>query len=291
MTGPAVRSTRSASGAWFACFLSACSSEVSVQILPGDNTSGRGQDAGCGNDAPCPGRTWALAFAGPYDRVEVPSSPWLDLPQDFTIEAWVMIASYSGGHGVFNRWLSTVGDIQLTFGTPEILSKAELPVDEPVPSHTLAAWGYVRQTFWITTYTSMRPAAGVWHHLASSYGAGALKLYVDGARWAATSGTDRIANPDAPLFIGATSRSEQPVDPTLGQRWWPPINGFIAEVRVSGRDRYPTDFVPEHRLSADTETIALWHLDEGNGSAVSDSGPNQLTGTIVGATWIRAPAP
>jgi Concanavalin A-like lectin/glucanases superfamily len=290
MTAPVVRSTRRGAGAWFACFLSACSSEVSVQILPGDNSS-TGQDGGCASNVPCSGRTWALAFVGPYDRVEVPSSPWLDLPQDFTIEAWVLIDSYAGGHGVFNRWLSTVGDIQLTFGTPEILSRAELPIDEPVPSHTLATWGFVRPGLWITTYTTILPAAGVWHHIASSYGAGALKLYVDGARWATARGTDRIANPDAPLFIGATSRAEQPIDPTLGERWWPPIQGFIAEVRMSSRDRYPTEFVPEHRLSADPDTIALWHLDEGTGSAASESGPNRLNGTIVGATWVRAPSP
>src|SRR5262249_62288633 len=81
----------------------ACSSQVSIQILPREGT-----------------RTErALRFAGPYDRVEVPSSSSLDVPRDFAVEAWVRIDGYDGGHGVFNRWQRAVGDIELTFGIPE----------------------------------------------------------------------------------------------------------------------------------------------------------------------------
>jgi len=282
--------TRSSHGvcmAWCGCVLWSCSSEVSVHILPGDNALSATPDAGCAGDSSCPRRAWALAFEGPYDRVEVPSTPLLDVPQDFTIEAWVMVESFAGGHGVFNRWLSTAGDIQLTFGTPEILSKAELPAQEPVPSHTLAAWGYLGTNSWITVYSSMLPTTGAWHHVASSYGGGALKLYVDGSRWGITNGTGRIANPDSRVFIGATSRSEMPIDPSVGERWWPPIHGLIAEVRISGTDRYTVDFAPDRRLAADAATIALWHLDEGNGNLAADSGPNHLNGTVVNATWVE----
>ncbi len=271
------------------CILStACSSSAAIHILPGDNAVA---DAGCSGDVSCPSGAWALAFSGPYDHVEVPSSPLLDVPQDFAIEAWVMVQSYAGGHGIFNRWVEHTADIELTFGTPEVVADAELPDQAPVPSHTLATWGFVRSGVWITAHAAMMPSPGTWHHIASSYGGGALKLYVDGMRWATGYGADAIPNPDNKVYIGATARSEQPIDPSLGEKWWPPIQGLIAEVRMSAVDRYPMDFVPEHRLSTDPATIALWHLDEGAGATAMDSGPNGLSGTIVNAKWTIAVRP
>src|SRR5438552_3610147 len=104
--------------AWVGCLLATgCSGETAIHLLPGDNDAAG--DAGC---AECPPPSWALSFSGPYDRVEVPTSPLLDVPQDFTVEAWVMIESYGGGHGVFNRWVPQSGDIELTFGIPEPVS-------------------------------------------------------------------------------------------------------------------------------------------------------------------------
>jgi Concanavalin A-like lectin/glucanases superfamily len=147
----------------------------------------------------------------------------------------------------------------------------------------------VRPGLWITAYTQVLPAAGAWHHLASSYGGGAIKLYVDGSRSAAGSGTDRIPNPVSKVFIGATARNEHPIDPVRGEEWWPPIQGLIAEVRMSSVDRYPNDFVPERRLSSDASTVALWHLDEGTGDVARDSGPNHLDGSIVNAKWVASP--
>ena len=251
----------------------ACTHEVNVQLLPEDGTPG----------------IQALRFAGPYDHVEVPSSPLLDVPHDFAVEAWVYVDNYTGGHGVFNRWKNTGGDLELTFGVPELVPAAELPAQGPVPSHTLAAWGYVANGTWITAYTDDLPSAGQWHHLAISYGGGALKLYVDGARWASAAGTDVIANADSPVYIGATERNEQRTDVDAGQRWWAPLRGAIADVRLSSVDRYPAAFVPQTHLTSDDSTLALWHLDEGAGVVALDSGPHHLDGAIVGAVWAELP--
>jgi hypothetical protein len=252
-----------------------CTSQVGVQLLPGEGRL----------------EARALWFEGPYDRVEVPSSPSLDVPRDFAVEAWVFVDGYNGGHGIFNRWQNGLGDIELTFGIPEHVSPDELPSQEPVPSHTLAAWGFVTPANrWITAYSNMLPAPGQWHHLAMTYGGGSLKLYVDGSRWASTPGTDVIANPVGRVFIGATSRSEPALDPDAGERFWPPMRGAIADVRMSSVDRYPADFAPERHLTSDESTIALWHLDEGAGSVALDSGPHHLDGSISGAAWSDRPA-
>jgi hypothetical protein len=232
-----------------------------------------------------------LYFKAPYDRVEVASTTLLDVPQDFAIEAWVFVKSYIGGHGVFNRWVAANGDIELTFGVPEPLPFAELPSTLPVPSHVLAAWGFVRPELWISTAAPSQPSANAWHHIAFSYGGGSLRLYVDGTRVSSMDSTERIANGQNKLYIGATSRSERAFDKSLGDSWWPPIDGYIAEVRISSMNRYPSDtFLPERRLMPDAATIALWHLDEGKGDTALDSGPNHLDGSIVGPQWVDAPA-
>jgi Concanavalin A-like lectin/glucanases superfamily len=254
----------------------ACSSQVSIQILPGDESR----------------TARVLRFEGPYDRVEVPSSSLLDVPSDFAVEAWVRIDGYDGGHGVFNRWQRAVGDIELTFGVPEPVPVDELPSPDPVPSHTLAAWGYVSPTVkWITAYTSALPSPGQWHHLAMSYGGGSMKLYVDGSLWASASGTDPVSNPTARVFIGATQRTERLApDADAGDYFWPPMPGAIADVRMSSVDRYPAAFTPERHLASDESTLALWRLDEGDGSVARDSGPNHLDGSITGAAWSDVPS-
>jgi hypothetical protein len=133
------------------------------------------------------------------------------------------------------------------------------------------------------------PSVQTWHHLASSYGGGSFRLYVDGTLAASMDATEPAANPQSTLYIGATARHERAFD-AAGILYWPPIDGFIAEVRLSSSNRYSADFTPETRLKTDPHTLALWHLDEGVGNVATDSGPAQLTGTITGATWTLAPA-
>lgn len=270
-----------------ACLLltAACENDVAVQLLPPPPPA---PDV-CVDGDPCSGRAWALSFQGAYDRVEIPSSPQLDVPQDFALEAWVWIRSYEGGHGVLNRWVGGLGDIQLTFGTPEPLPQLELPSLELVPSHVLGSWAFVSTGHWLTAAASMQPSLQSWHHVASSYGAGSFRLYLDGKLVGSMEGTEPVANPASTLYLGATARYEGTFDATLGTLYWPPIDGFIAEVRLSSSNRYAAEFAPEPRLHPDAATLALWHLDEGDGSVVSDSGPAQLNGKITGAKWALAP--
>lgn len=264
--------------------LCGCENDVSVQLLPKPPPV-----VVCLDGDPCSGLARALHFQGAYDRVEVASSPLLDVPQDFAIEAWVLVESYEAGHGVLNRWSPGVGDIQLTFGVPEPLPQLELMTMEPVPSHALASWGYVRPDYWLTVTAPSQPSLDAWHHVAVSYGAGSYRMYVDGVLSASMDATEPVANAPVTLYLGGVVRNEHGYDGAQGPKFWPPILGFIAEVRISSSNRYAADFVPDTRLSADSSTMALWHLDEGEGSQALDSGPNQLSGSIVGADWALAP--
>jgi hypothetical protein len=266
-------------------WLCGCENDVTVQLAEPPPPP----PAICVDGDPCSGRARALYFRGPYDRVEIASSPLLDVPQDFAIEAWLLVKSYAGGHGVFNRWIAGVGDIQLTFGTPEPLTQLELPTVDPVPSHVLGSWGFVRAQYWITVVAPSLPNVDSWHHVASSYGGGSFRLYVDGSLVGSMDSTETVPNPQSTLYLGATARHEHAFDSAQGTQYWPPIDGFIAEVRLSSTNRYTADFTPEPRLSVDASTLGLWHLDEGDGSFVADSSPNQLNGVITGATWALAP--
>lgn len=281
-----------------------CENDVSVRLLPKPQVTPEPKpepepgpepqpepepEPECLPGDPCSGLARALYFKGPYDRVEIAASSLLDVPQDFAIEAWVLLKSHGGGHGIFNRWAAGVGDLQLTLGAPEPLPQLELPTSEPVPSHVLATWAFVRPELWLTVVAPSPPGIDSWHHLATSYGGGSFRLYVDGSLQASMDAIDTVANAPSPLYLGATARNERGYLGEQGPLWWPPIDGFIAEVRISSTNRYAADFVPEARLNADTATIALWHLDEGSGSLASDSGPSQLSGSIVGASWAFAP--
>jgi Concanavalin A-like lectin/glucanases superfamily len=273
----------------------ACENDVAVHLLPpapvkSADPADPPDPPICVDGDPCSGHAWALSFKGAYDRVEVPSSTSLDLPRDFAVEAWVLVRNYSGGgHGVLNRWIAGVGDIQLTFGTPEPVSQLELPSLDVVPSHVLGSWAFVREGLWLTAVAPALPSADNWHHLAASYGGGAFRLYVDGTLASKMDSTEPIANPESTLYLGATARHERSFTAPEGTLYWPPIDGFIADVRLSSSNRYPADFVPEPHLVVDAQTIALWHLDEADGSVASDSGPSGLDGKITGATWALAP--
>jgi hypothetical protein len=287
--------------AWLllAPLLVSCENDVQVRLLPkplafepepvAGQMSGPMPEPPCEQGDPCSGLARALYFNGPYDRVEIASSPLLDVPQDFTFEAWVLPKSYEGGHTVFNRWAGGVSDIQLTFGTPEPLPQLELPTMEPVPSHVLATWAFVRAETWLSIVAPSKPVVGVWHHLAVSYGSGSYRFYVDGALQGSVASTETIPNCDNKLYIGASARNERGYRGEQGDLWWPPIDGFIAEVRLSSVSRYSPDFTPPPRLTSDASTIALWHLDEGEGDVALDSGPNGLDGAVVGASWAYAP--
>lgn len=66
-------------------------------------------------------------------------------------------------------------------------------------------------------------------------------------------------------------------------RWF---SGTVDEVRVSRGARYTEAFDPRQRLVADGTTVALYNLDEGEGTIAHDSSGNGHEGRVVDATWV-----
>jgi eukaryotic-like serine/threonine-protein kinase len=76
------------------------------------------------------------------------------------------------------------------------------------------------------------------------------------------------------------------VHPSLAPAGEHSFCGIIDEVRVSRVARYATDFTPLTRFERDSETLALYHFDEGQGDLLTDSSGNDHHGKIVNAKWV-----
>jgi len=64
------------------------------------------------------------------------------------------------------------------------------------------------------------------------------------------------------------------------------FNGLIDEIRLSQVARYNIDFKPKTRFTPDAATVALYHLDNGQGVVLEDATGSERHGKIEGATWI-----
>ena len=68
-----------------------------------------------------------------------------------------------------------------------------------------------------------------------------------------------------------------------------PVTGTMDEVRLSKIARYTDTFSPACGWTTDANTVALWHLNEGRGTTVTDSSGHGHNGTLHGAptpTWV-----
>ncbi|MEI8045701.1 MAG: LamG-like jellyroll fold domain-containing protein, partial [Verrucomicrobiota bacterium] len=109
-----------------------------------------------------------------------------------------------------------------------------------------------------------------WQHYAMQYDGTNYLVWVDGSLFFSTNCTAQIVVGSNPVHIGCQNSG------------WRPFTGWIAEVRISKSARYSRPFIPETRFATDTNTIALYHFDEGQGTTVADSSGNGNNGTIQG---------
>ena len=77
-------------------------------------------------------------------------------------------------------------------------------------------------------------------------------------------------------------------NPTGHDDWY---EGRIDAIRVSSGARYSSSFSPATMLEADSQTLALWSLEEGTGTSVQDASGNGHNGTIHGAAWTMIDGP
>jgi hypothetical protein len=210
----------------------------------------------------------SLYFIQLTDRVQISHQASLELPVNFTIEAWVKRTG--GGGWVYNKWAPGVEDTGLRVGARGSgVGRARIGVDV----HGLAS-------------VPNQVDRATWHHLAIVHDpdpdrANRFRLFIDGDLANSTTTRGGLPQGDRHTLIGASRRG-----PPGEVEWQRPVNGFIASVRLSDFARYRgSDFDPEWNLKADERTVGLWRLDEGAGNTVRDTSGGGAHGTIVGADW------
>ena len=137
------------------------------------------------------------------------------------------------------------------------------------------------------------PAPGL-VHVAAVLAEGMLKCFIDGKLRLVEPLDGRLLVPplvpqiDNDVFYVGCGPEGSPTD----------FEGIIDEVRISRTARYSDDFTPAPRFDPDSDTLALYHFDEGAGTAAADASGNgyhlQWKGHPIygrAAGWCAAPAP
>ena len=117
---------------------------------------------------------------------------------------------------------------------------------------------------------SGQPTTNQWHHYAMQFDGTNYLVWMDGNLIFSTNLVGQIIPTTNPIYMGCQNSGYRP------------FLGYIAEVRVSNIPRYYTAFVPQTRFATDSNTVALYHFDEGQGTAVADSSGNGNNGTVQG---------
>jgi hypothetical protein len=145
-----------------------------------------------------------------------------------------------------------------------------------------------------------------WHHIALQRRAadGWMWLHIDGALAAQANGPDGdVSYPDDGVpgdYCGGPCVWSDPFIVLGAEKHdagsaYPSFSGWLDELRISTVLRYPTPFVPPAApFAPDAASAALWHCDEGSGTALFDAsgapgGPSDgflsVGGSPFGPLW------
>jgi len=181
--------------------------------------------SGFGNNGTIANGTWVsdvsrdgqpgvfLRFNGTGTKVTVPDNNSLDVPE-MTLEAWVKPANVSGYRNVILKQLSANPSEGLAYALYANSDGDGGPGTYIRPS----GWGSDQRAV-----AAPRLAVGAWKHLAATYDAQTLRLYVNGALVASTNVTTPLRASGLPLFIGG--------NPLWGEFF----SGLMADVRIYNR--------------------------------------------------------
>jgi hypothetical protein len=202
----------------------------------------------------------ALSFDGVNDCVWIAPLFGSSTTTEVTVEMWVRTTDSTGIWRTMFSHRANWRDVAFHWVTGEIV------------------WGYALPSTNYQARTAWPLGDGAWHHLAGTFSAPVLRLYVDGNLIAENLAAGPYMDWGSSMWdtIGCNGTDAQK------------FPGDIRQVRVSNYERYTTDFTPEWILIEDLDTEAMWHFDEGSGLVAGDSaGGND--GAVDGATWILVP--
>ena len=214
----------------------------------------------------------ALDFDGTNEYVVMPDDPSLDFATgDFTIEAWIKMSPVTHRNFIVAKDVSSTTGIyyfEVGYAGGNVALEGKLGAciyETLVPGWT---GRYVRATAEGTDVDDNQ-----WHHVAMVVDrSGGIRLFVDGSEEptevSITGGVLADINVDstADMCIGRNERLSAYFD------------GVIDEVRVSNVAR--TSFELLTTPTVDSDTVALWHFNEGDGQFVYDATGNGNDGQL-----------
>jgi hypothetical protein len=221
--------------------------------------------------------TYAVVFDGTNTYLMIGSHATLDDIQDnaFTAEGWFKITASAAG--LVRPIIEKVGASAGTVGWGMYYNTGKFGAQ--VACVTANAW----------RETNATPHDSAWHHIAMTWddaaGTRVVRMFVDGVELAYNvqnvTGNGAIKSDAA--FNGSIGCAYDTNNRMTGRVGW---------VRISDTVRYTGTFTPIARNTppaSDANTIRLFKMDTGTGTAIVDSSPNAQNGTLTNGTWVIDP--
>lgn len=239
--------------------------------------------------------------ANDWDRIKIPvdNPPTsVDVSGDFTIEFWMKADSndniggevwpgrdgWISGHILFDRDIYGTGDYG-DFG----ISLGKNFDKDPTGSERYIAFGVDQGGLGNGIVGNTNVADLIWHHIAVTRdgNSGDLRIFVDGVIDAELPASAARPTGDLSYRDGRSGATNDPYAVIGAEKHdvgpsWPSYSGMIEEMRISDIVRYTSDFMPSVvEFTPDENTVALYHFNEGSGTAILDSSSFGTDGTYI----------
>ncbi|HMQ77766.1 MAG TPA: hypothetical protein PKE21_16900, partial [Flavobacteriales bacterium] len=235
-----------------------------------------------------PGSGIALDFDGVNDKVVVPDAPTLDGATAFSLETWVLFHALSPSgtaqdqQPIISKWFSSGVPAENSY----LLTETNGNLNFSVSSGTAGSG---------ISYTGHGFSTGTWYHVAGTFDAGTMKLYVNGIEVASgTLPVTSLGNGTQDLKLGDWYHDNNTSYSTLHGRLdetriW--IGAALTEAEIR-------DHLCKKDLSAHPQLASLaayFRYDDGTGTQLLDISGQGNHGTLTnmdpGTDWVLSGAP
>jgi hypothetical protein len=227
-----------------------------------------------GADLTSPASCSAALLGGGNDRINAANIAAQNTSGAVTVEAWIFPTALANANQVIIAHWSGTNAGQRAYRL-RIDNGGHVVFDVSVAGGPVNA---------VSTGTV---SAAVWTHVAGVFNPGAtntatVRAFINGTGTVTTNFSAASTNTSTNgLNLGNLSNSSAP------------FAGYLSDVRVEAAQLYSADFTPPATITADANTVALYHLAETTGTTAADSAtganrPNNAT-LLNGAAFAMPP--
>lgn len=217
-----------------------------------------------GNNGAVSGATWtasgiienALSFNGAGSVTKTGSAAVLKPSTEVSVSAWIKAGSTDTGGS-------------------EIVSMGDSYAVRLEATGNIKFFYYNGSTWSNITTTGLNLKDNQWHYVVGQKTSSSVEIYVDGVLKITSANTGTITyNQGSNFVIGKHGNGGNTYD----------FVGLIDDVRIYNRPLTSQEISATY-TNATSDLVAHWKLNEGSGTAISDSSGNGRSGVMNGATW------